>query len=77
MTFLEELLSKVNQHETKIGHDTNWLIEMYGGNIIIPTAFEPDASTYRDDYYYNAIDNKLYKKRIIAKKNGTVIACWI
>lgn len=74
MTFLEQLSEKLGNKQ--VGHQTNWIIEMYGGEMIIPTAFEPDATTHRSDYYYNATDNKLYTRKKIYSKDGNVIACW-
>lgn len=41
-----------------------------------PTAFEPDAATHRNDYYYNAVTNILYKKIITRKYRGTIAAYW-
>ncbi len=43
---------------------------------IEPTAFEPDPRTHRDDYYYNAITNVLYKKVITRQEPGIIVAHW-
>lgn len=53
-------------------------LELNGARIIEVTAFEPDAMTYRGEYYYNAILNRLYR-RIITKSNGKKIqkAHWV
>jgi hypothetical protein len=42
--------------------DCVWFLEKHGANIVEPTAFEPDPNTHRSDYYYNAIENVLYRK---------------
>jgi len=52
--------------------DTIRFVELYKGKVLEPTAFEPDPVTCRDDYYYNAKTNLLYK-RIITKKEGSLI----
>jgi len=57
------------------GHNSAWELEINGGTIIEPTAFEPDPLSYRHDYYYNAINNILYRK-ITTSKNGITTAKW-
>ena len=42
--------------------DCVWFLEKHGARIVEPTAFEPDPNTHRSDYYYNAIENALYRK---------------
>ena len=61
---------------TGIKNQTSRFIELDGGTIIEPTAFEPDASTYRDTHYYNAKTNTLYIKIIARKEPGIVVAHW-
>lgn len=58
------------------GHNPIWFIERRGGTIIEPTAFEPDPTTYRHDFYYNAQTNTLYKKIISRHERGIVVAHW-
>ncbi len=51
------------------------LLELYGAEIIEPTAFEPDPNTHRSDFYYNAVNNVLYKK--VTTRNGEIsISHW-
>lgn len=38
-----------------------WL-ELAGGTIIEPTAFEPDPRTHRHEYYYNVVQNRLFRR---------------
>jgi hypothetical protein len=42
--------------------DVAQYLELYGATIVEPTAFEPDPNTHRHEYYYNAVDNILYKR---------------
>ncbi len=51
-------------------------VEGYGGAIVEPTAFEPDPTTYRDEYYYNAVTNALYKKIIVRREYAVLSAYW-
>lgn len=67
MTFLEDLINR--RGKPTEGYSSVWPIELVGGTIIEPTAFEPDPKTYRGEYYYNANANVLYKK--IISKNST------
>lgn len=58
------------------GYNPVWFIELHGGTIIEPTAFEPDPATHRSDYYYNAGTNVLYKKIVSRREPGIVVAHW-
>jgi hypothetical protein len=53
-------------------------VELYGGEVIEPTAFEPDPVTYRSSYYYNTTTNRLYMKIITTNKpmEGIIRAHW-
>lgn len=60
------------------GFNSHRLIEAYGGKILEPTAFEPDARTCRDEYYVNAVDNKV-RKRVYDRfepEKGIIVAHW-
>lgn len=73
-TFIEDLLSR---RGLKYGGFNNIrVVELDGGRIIEPTAFEPDPSTYRGEYYYNAVTNTLYRKIVIRKEPGITVAHW-
>lgn len=72
--FLTDLLNRRGQ--PSVGHNPTWFIELYGGVIIEPTAFEPDPATHRHDYYYNAVTNTLYRKVIVRQEPGIVVAHW-
>lgn len=74
-TFLADLISR--RDNRKLGHNNIRTIELNGGKIVEPTAFEPDASTYRDSYYYNALTNVLYRKVVVTKTQGLTIAHWV
>lgn len=60
------------------GHDAHTLLELHGARIVEVTAFEPDPKTYRGEYYYNAVLNRLYR-RIVAerRRDGVVKAHWV
>jgi len=51
-----------NGHPGISGYNTIWFIELIGGKVITYTAFEPDPNTHRDEFYYNVLENVLYKK---------------
>lgn len=72
--FLDDLSDRRGRQE--VGHNPAWFLEREGAKLIIPTAFEPDPNTYRDDYYYNAITNALYKKIVSRDNNGIKVASW-
>jgi hypothetical protein len=59
-----------------IGHEATRFVELDGGVIVEPTAFEPDPATHHDSHYYNAITNVLYKKVVTRKEPGIVVAHW-
>jgi hypothetical protein len=72
--FLVDLFSRrLNDEIGGLGVRT---VELYGGMVIEPTAFEPDPTTYRDEYYYNAISNALFKKIIVRKEFSILSAYW-
>lgn len=75
--FLEDLLNR--RGPARQGHNTPRLdIELAGGNIVESFAFEPDPKTYRDEYYYNASTNVLYRKIIVENNpnTGSIVAYW-
>jgi hypothetical protein len=57
------------------GHLPVWFMERWGATVIEPTAFEPDPTSYRHDYYYNATTNALYK-RVITRQGDITVAKW-
>ena len=52
------------------------IVEPYGGTVLEPTAFEPDPCTCRDDYYYNAISNTLFKRIVVRREYAILSAFW-
>lgn len=58
--FIEDLMAR--RGKVAIPSNTVWMLEQNGAQVIIPTAFEPDPTTHRSEYYYNAITDCLYKK---------------
>lgn len=73
-TFLADLFAR--RGNPSPGHDPLRFAELWGATIIEPTAFEPDPSTYRGDYYYNSVTNTLYRKVITRQEPGIVVAHW-
>jgi len=72
--FLQDLT--IRRGLNKVGEFPARLLELYGGTIVEPTAFEPDPTTCRNEYYYNAITNTLYRKVVTRKQLGVVVAHW-
>jgi formylmethanofuran dehydrogenase subunit C len=72
--FLEDLMIRRGAI-TVSGNANRFGIEMYGGHVVEMTPFEPDASTYRNWYYYNTSSNILKRKMIVSNK-PVVVAYW-
>lgn len=53
-------------------------IELVGGEVVEATVYEPDAATYRGEYYYNARSNILFKRKWIKRDphGGAMLATW-
>ncbi len=71
-TTLEILIAKRNA--SQIGGTRTTLLQ--GIESIVVTAFEPDAVTFRGEYYYNAVSNLLFRKIIRHNTNGLRLAFW-
>lgn len=65
--FLADILNRRRLNYSR--GDCVWFLEKHGAHIVEPTAFEPDPETHRSDYYYNAIENVLYRKNKATNKN--------
>jgi len=72
--FLSDLMNRRVHYQT--GHWTARTFELIGAGVIEPTAFEPDPTTYRGEYYYNAVTNALYRKIVTRQEAGVVVAHW-
>jgi hypothetical protein len=72
--FLQDLFAR--RGLKRIGELSARFLELDGATIVEPTAFEPDAATYRGEYYYNAITNTLYRKVVTRREPGVVVAYW-
>jgi len=72
--FLDDLIARRGLR--KGGFNNIRFVELDGGRIIEPTAFEPDPNTYRGEYYYNAVTNTLYRKIVTRREPGIVVAHW-
>ena len=72
--FITDLFSRrLNDEIGGLGVRT---VELYGGMVIEPTAFEPDPTTFRGEYYYNATSNALFKKIVVRKEFTVLSAYW-
>ena len=73
--FLEDLAARrglitVGNNPLRLG------VELSGGKMVCTTSFEPDPTTFRDEYYYNVRTNALYKKVIVSHCDGMIVAFW-
>lgn len=60
---LDEIREKRSVDGTyDIGGHPHTFVELFGGKIIPMLWYEPDAFSFRHDYYYNSSDNNLYTK---------------
>jgi len=73
--FVQDLFNR--RKSIKGGNNNIRIVELKGGRVIEPTAFEPDARTYRGEYYYNAVSNALYRKIMTKKEHGIIAAHWV
>lgn len=73
--FLSDLIAR--RGAKKKGHTNIRAVELLGGKVIEPTAFEPDASTFRGEYYYNATTNTLYRKKVTVANSDTKVCIWL
>ena len=79
LTSMRSFLADLINHRGNItngGNNTRMIIELYGGEMTELTAYEPDASTYRKPFYYNTVNNCLYKRVITEKSAKGNIAHW-
>jgi hypothetical protein len=60
--FFEDLLDRRARGIREPGGNPHWFIELLGGEEVSFQFYEPDPKTFRDDYYYNSRDNRLYAK---------------
>lgn len=67
MTILSDILTRRGGP----GNNPHWFTELYHGNHVICMNYAPDPMTFRDEYYYNTRQNKLYKKFIKAEGHYT------
>jgi hypothetical protein len=48
-----------------------WQSEWFGGSVVEILTYTPDPKTFRNEYYVNAIDGKLYKKVEVSRLKST------
>ena len=68
--FLADLFERRAKGTNEPGGNPHRFIELFKGMEVPVQFFEPDANSFRDDYYYNSRENKLKKK----VKNGQLYA---
>lgn len=73
--FLTDLFDRRGSKQV-VGYNPIRFLELHGARIVEPEATEPDAATYRGEYYYNTTLNALYRKVVTHKEPGIVIAHW-
>lgn len=59
--FLNDLFARCGRRYTNPNGNI-WFLERNGARIVEPLAGEPDPNTFRGEYYYNSIENMLYRK---------------
>ena len=74
-TFLDDLAIR-RMAPTAATNSNRLDVELNGGSYVEITSFEPDPATFRDDFYYNAVSNTLYKKIVVSQCNGITSAFW-
>jgi hypothetical protein len=72
--FLTDLIDR--RRPGSEGGNPHRFVELYGGEAVEVTAFEPDPVTYRTDYYYNSIRNVLYRRVVVDNTIGNKVAFW-
>jgi hypothetical protein len=60
MTTVGNILA--HRGDPTIGYNPHRFIELYGGELIPVSNYEPDPQTSRYDYYYNSRTNQLFKR---------------
>jgi len=73
--FLADLFARRGSKVARTGYSAR-IVELNGGTVIEPTAFEPEALTHRSEYYYNATNNTLYRRIRLTDALGNVTAYW-
>jgi hypothetical protein len=60
------------------GYNPIRFVELLGGEIVETLNAPPDPATYRDNYYYNSRQNRLFRRLFVKNEpeNGLVIAVW-
>lgn len=48
--------------DSTIGYNPHRFVELYGGEMVPISNYEPDPSTFRNLYYYNSRMNRLFKR---------------
>jgi len=74
MGVLHDIIEK--RGRSGIGHNPIRFIERFGAKEVPIMSYEPDPTTFRDEYYYNSRINVLFRKlptdddRVVWKRIG-------
>jgi len=61
---LSQVVQKIKADNTySSGGHPHTFVELYDGRVVQMLQDEPNVTTFREDYYYNARDNNLYVKK--------------
>lgn len=53
-------------------------LELYGATMVEMLSYEPDPRTYRHEYYYNTVLNRLYRRIVTHRRaDGVIKAQWV
>lgn len=59
-------------------HNSIFWAEMYGAKVVPILAYQPDPNTSHENFYYNSIENSLYRLEKIFDCDGNVVKkVWI
>ena len=59
MNIVDEIFSR---RGSGLGYNPHRFIELFGGKMVETLRHEPDALTFRDEYYYNTRINVLFRR---------------
>jgi len=59
---MERRLDIVGAGNSMVGGNPHRFMELYGGEAVEIWSYAPDPTTFRGIFYYNAVENRLYKK---------------
>ncbi len=81
MVDLESIWATLTDIDSKrspksISGQPHTFLELTGARMVETTPFEPDPRTYRDDYYYNTVTNRLYRRITTSRTRDDADVHW-